>query len=103
MGVTDPKVKVDHEDHNGLNCQRENLRVCTNAQNVANQRKQKRGKSSQFKGVYCKKRDGKWYAQIEANGEHKFLGSFADELDAAFAYDVAARQNFGEFALCNFR
>ena len=49
MGVTDPEIDVDHEDHNGLNCQRSNLRKCVRGENDGNRRKA-RG-ASQFKGV----------------------------------------------------
>lgn len=101
-GVIDPKVKVDHEDHNGLNCQRYNLRVATNAQNNMNQKKRSDGLSSKFKGVCWHKRYGKFQADIRLNGKSKFLGMFVSELDAALAYDAAAREHFGEFALCNF-
>jgi len=95
-------VKVDHEDHNGLNCQRYNLRVATNAQNNMNQKKRSDGLSSKFKGVCWHKRYVKFQADIRLNGKSKFLGMFVSELDAALAYDAAAREHFGEFALCNF-
>ena len=101
-GVTDRKVKVDHEDHNGLNCQRYNLRVATTSQNNMNQCKRSDGLSSRFKGVCWHKRYGKFQADIRLNGKSKFLGMFVNELDAALAYDAAAREHFGEFALCNF-
>ena len=101
-GVTDRKVKVDHEDHNGLNCQRYNLRACSNGQNSMNQKKRSDGLSSKFKGVCRRKQYGKFQADIRLNGKSKFLGMFINELDAALAYDAPARENFGEFALCNF-
>jgi hypothetical protein len=34
--------------------------------------------------------------------EHCYLGYFTDEVQAARAYDVAARTRFGVFANCNF-
>lgn len=100
MGVSDPKVKVDHKDHDGLNCQRLNLRMCSNQKNQCNRRKH-RG-SSRYKGVCWHKRDGKFQTEIKLEGRSKFLGMFTDELDAALAYDSAAREHFGEFACCNF-
>jgi len=89
---------VDHRDLNGLNNQRDNLRVCTFAQNRSNTKKAHG--SSQFKGV---SRDGsQWVTYIKVNQRTKYLGTFADEVAAALAYDVAAREHFGEFARCNF-
>src|SRR5437660_1239073 len=73
-GVTDPKVKVDHEDHNGLNNQRENLRKCVSGENQGNQRKL-RG-SSQFKGVSWNRNAGKWEAGIGIHGKRVYLGQF---------------------------
>jgi hypothetical protein len=101
MGVTDRKLDVDHEDHNGLNCQRNNLRIATRSQNNANVHKRK-GTSSQFKGVTWDKLKSKWQSRFRAGGQRKSLGYFNDEVQAAVAYDLAARERFGEFASCNF-
>jgi hypothetical protein len=100
LGVTDPKIDVDHEDRNGLNCQRYNLRPATRSQNMCNQRK-RRGRS-QYKGVTWYKAGGKWVAQIGLNGKRSHLGYFTDERQAAIAYDSAARELFGAFAHTNF-
>ena len=98
MDVTHPKIDVDHQDHDGLNCQRSNLRV--RGENNGNSRKS-RG-ASQFKGVSWDSGRGLWRAHITIRRTLKFLGRFHDERDAAIAYDSAARAAFGEFANCNF-
>lgn len=100
-GVTDPKVKVDHRNGNGLDNQQENLRPCTNQQNCASQHRIKGG-SSKFKGVVWRGRSGKFEAQIKPQGRCIYIGMFVDEVDAALAYDAAAREHFGQFAVCNF-
>jgi hypothetical protein len=102
LGATDRKVKVDHKDRDGLNNQRYNLRPSTNGQNNMNSSKRSDGNSSKYKGVCWHKRYGKFQAGIKLNGRSKYLGMFTDELQAALAYDAAAREHFGEFALCNF-
>ena len=99
MGMTDKKIEVNH-DHNGLNCQRFNLRLATRTNSMQNRRKQ--FGSSQFKGVTWRKRYKVWCAQIGIDGHRFHLGSFASEEQAALAYDAAARTHFGEFAVLNF-
>jgi len=100
MGVTDPHIDVDHRNHNGLDCQRENLRRCVRGENTGNLRKY-RG-SSQYKGVSWDKRDKRWRAVVRVHGVTKHLGRFTEEADAARAYDAAARAAFGEFCYANF-
>jgi AP2 domain len=102
LGVTNPKVRVDHDDGNGLNNQRYNIRVCSTRQNNMNQKKRSDGMSSKYKGVSWHKRDKKFYAAIKIEGKSKFLGAFESERDAAKSYDAAAREHFGDFAVCNF-
>jgi hypothetical protein len=92
---------VDHIDHDGLNNQRYNLRPATQVQNGGNQRPPT-GKTSAYKGVYRHRASGKWRAGIGVNRKHIHLGTFASELDAACAYDAAAREHFGEYAYTNF-
>jgi hypothetical protein len=54
------------------------------------------GKSSAFRGVSWNKANRKWMAQIRIDGKLKFLGRFEatahGKVDAALAYDVAARE-----------
>lgn len=94
-------IYVDHIDGNGLNNQRSNLRFATPQQNMHNQRPQQReNKTSPYKGVALNYK--KWRAHIRVNGKLIVIGRFDFELDAARAYDAAARQFFGEFARPNF-
>ena len=92
---------VDHVNGNGLDNRRSNLRPATPAQNMQN-RMRFRTARSQFKGLLWCHRDGRWRARITVIGKRIDLGRFSDERDAALAYDMAARQHFGEFAALNF-
>ena len=101
MGVIDPKIDIDHKDHNGLNCCRTNLRVCTRSQNCQNRRVKHVRNTSGFKGVSWHRGQKSWYAQIMINGKQKALGDFQNIEDAAIAYNNAAKEIFGEFANLN--
>jgi len=100
LGVTDPKVEVDHIDHNGLNNTRANLRVCTKTENLRNSRR-RRDNTSGFKGVCWNKRDQHWRALIYIAGKQRYLGVFHTPEEAAQAYNNAAVIHFGEFAHLN--
>lgn len=96
-----PHLETDHKDSNGLNNQRINLRICNHSQNGKHRRKRKAHTSSQYKGVHWDKSRQKWTAQIINNKKHFFLGRFTDEKLAAMAYNMAATNLHGEFALLN--
>lgn len=95
-------MHTDHIDGNRLNNQRSNLRVCTCAQNLHNSKKTNKSCHSQYKGVTWRIQDNKWWARITFNCKSISIGLFKTELDAARAYDRAAREYFGEFARLNF-
>src|SRR5208337_3041834 len=99
--VDDPKILVDHRDHNGLNCCHHNMRTASALQNQHNRIK-KLNSVGKFKGTNFNSVSGMWLSRIIVNGITKYLGRFIYEADAALAYDAAARQYFGEFALTNF-
>lgn len=92
---------IDHKDRNGLNNQRENLRPCTQHQNLGNSVwKNKHG----FKGVRLDRRNksNPWLAKIFNGTRTLHLGNFSKKEEAALAYDKKAMEFFGEFARLNF-
>lgn len=97
-----PGLVVDHRNHDGLDNRRSNLRVCTTAQNGANARRSAANRSG-FKGVSWHKARGKWRAYIEVNRQVRHLGLFDDAWAAAQAYNAAALEAWGEFAVLNER
>lgn len=91
--------RVDHKNLDIFDNRKENLRLSSGSQNQSNRRKPKNNTSG-LKGV-GKRRD-RWEARIVVKGKYIYLGYFDDKIEAAKAYDRAARKYFGEFARPNF-
>ena len=97
--VGENSMVIDHIDHNGLNNQKANLRVCSILENAWNKKKGINNTSG-YKGVAWK--SNKWCARIMKNYEMYEMGSYDNIEDAAFSYDIAALHLFGEFSCTNF-
>jgi hypothetical protein len=95
----DSNTIVDHINHDTLDNRRCNLRACTLSENARNRIHQ--GGSSKYKGVFWKKANGKWCAQISEGGRKIYLGLYNNEIEAALAYDNRAKADFGRYALLN--
>jgi hypothetical protein len=92
---------VDHINGDTLDNRRENLRVCSRAENVRNRAKTKRKTLSKYKGVCWHKGRNIWVSYICYNHKTTHLGAFAREEDAARAYNEKAIELFGDFARLN--
>lgn len=92
---------VVHKDGDGLNNRRANLIPLPGRASQSKGRK-RTPTSSRFLGVYWDRQKRRWVAAITNNRTRVFLGRHASEVDAAKAYDAAAREHFHEFVLLNF-
>ena len=91
---------VDFINHNGLDCRLENLRLATPKQDQGNRLKIW-SSTSPYKGVTFNQKKKVWQARLLMNGVRTNLGSFKTAEEAARAYNAAAQDYFGEFALLN--
>jgi len=99
-------MQTDHINGDPLDNRKENLRICTVAENAWNRGASKNNKSG-FKGV--KRCGGSWYegtikwmASINFEGKRMHLGVYDIPEEAARAYDAKAIELHGEFAQTNF-
>jgi hypothetical protein len=96
-----PDKEIDHRDRVGEHNWISNLRLATHQENMRNGAG-RHGGASRFRGVGKSSSKGKWTARIRIGGKPRGLGAFISEIDAARAYDAAARLHYGEFAVLNF-
>ncbi|MEM7806806.1 MAG: AP2 domain-containing protein [Planctomycetota bacterium] len=105
LGVEQSEQLVQHLNHDKLDCRRANLVVRSRAEVSRRRAKSEtlNGKAavSKFKGVTKAKGWRRWMAKISIDGESRVLGLFWSEVDAALAYDKAAREVDGELAYQN--
>lgn len=95
---------VEHIDHinRDRSCNRwDNLREANRSENSRN-RASKENSTSRYLGVSWAADRKKWVARISQKDSYRSLGTFDCEIEAALAYDHAARISHGEFARLNF-
>jgi hypothetical protein len=96
-------TEVDHQDRDGLNNRRYNLRIATSGENKMNSLYPTNG-SSGLRGVTFQARNSinPWQARIGCEGKKIQIGSFPTIESAARAYDAKAIELYGEFATLNY-
>ena len=102
--------QVDHINQDKLDNRRSNLRLCSASENGCNKASQETRNgaptTSSYKGVRrANPKTGMkskvWIAEIRKDGRAHSLGYFATEIEAANAYNEAAKELHGEFASLN--
>jgi len=97
---------IDHINGDTLDNRKQNLRICTKAQNSQN-KKLRRDSASGFKGV-AKEPSGRYSAYIGdpntayPKKRHIRLGTYSTAEEAARVYDRNALKLHGEYAYTNF-
>lgn len=95
---TRPGLVVDHINGNGIDNRHENLRYCTNSQNLLNRIAKPR---NGYRGI-TPGRNGKWRAYCHIGGQFKALGTYPTPEAAALAWNKAIIDaGLAEFATLN--
>ena len=100
MGVTNPRIEVDHKNHpprneHKVDNRKSNLELVTHSQNQMNLSLRNNSKSG-VTGVFWLENRNKWWAYIGVNGKRIGLGYFSDKEDAIKARKEAEVKYFGD-------
>ena len=105
MRIVGERKMIDHVNGDKLDNRKENLRICTNQQNMCNRdklvHKKEGARHSMYKGVRGYGNNGKWVARISVDGKAKHIGVYETEKEAALAYNMEAIKLQGQFAKLN--
>jgi hypothetical protein len=93
---------VDHINRNSLDNRKVNLRAATQKQNVWNRKFIRKTGKTRYNGIRWDKNREKWQVRLMINGRRESFGYYADEIEAAKAYDRVAKKYRGEYAFLNF-
>jgi len=94
---------VDHENGDGLDNRRANLRLATNSQNQRNCKRHSMNPSSRYLGISWYAPRKTWRARIQVEGKEIYIGYHASEYAAARARDEYIAAHPGLLARLNFQ
>ena len=105
FGADDSVEVVDHKNRNKLDNRLCNLRAATYAENNQNREMSSENATSTYKGVTLDQReklgDLQWTARISFEYKTVYIGIYATQEEAAVAYNIKARELYGDHAYVN--
>lgn len=76
-------LMVDHENGDGLDCRKSNLRTCTALDNAHNKQGARRGSASGIRNVHRTPKAGTWAVRIKLHGKNHYFGDYSSIEEAA--------------------
>jgi hypothetical protein len=90
--------KVDHINGILSDNRKENLRTCTNAENLRNRVGLNKNNTSGFRGICHRAKIEKFDVQLKCDGKYVYVGRYESIQEAVAARDEALKKYFKEFA-----
>ena len=94
--VQDPKIRIDHEDHDSLNNRRSNLRVSNDLLNIKNRKGANKNNKTGIRNVCYY--NGEYLVQVQVEGKSTCLGKFDDIEEARIFAEEMRKKHYGEYA-----
>lgn len=89
---------VDHQNNDGLDNRKLNLRIALDKNNSTNRRSRNSNNKSGYRNVCWSKSESKWLVQLQINGKNTVLGKFYDVDEAGRFAEEMRQKYYGEFA-----
>ncbi len=90
--------EVDHINGNTLDNRKKNLRICSRAENMMNQKNLHKKSYSGIRGIHWDKNYQKWSVHIKIGGIQKYFGSFETIQQARKVHKKEVVGLFGKFS-----
>ena len=97
MDVSDPDLVVDHINGNPFDNRKQNLRICTQSENICNKHFMSNNNSSRIIGIHWDKYRRRWAPEIQKYNIRVHLGRYQDIEEARYVRYIAEQLCFGEF------
>lgn len=88
-------MKIDHINHNTFDNRKENLRICTQAQNMWNAKH--RGSNTGIRGIHFRKKVGNYQVDITSYGKRVYLGVYPTIEEAIIVRKTAEFKYHGDY------
>ena len=95
--LNEQNLYVDHINGDTLDNRRDNLRICSNADNLKHRVNLPKNNTSGILGVRFREDRNKWYAELKANRVTHRLGSYVTKEEAIKARLEGELKYFGEY------
>lgn len=88
---------IDHINYDRLDNRKENLRICTNSQNLMHRSSLASNNTTGYHGIIFRKDRNKFSVEIQANKQKIFIGHYDKVDDAIVARKEAELKYFGKY------